>query len=95
MKQLSQTSFTTWFACFSSLHPGLAATLSAARRLTHSPLAVGTAALVGALIMLLSDLVARRVFAPTELPVGVVTGIVGAPYLLWLLARSNRGGRGG
>ncbi|MET0323810.1 MAG: iron chelate uptake ABC transporter family permease subunit [Ilumatobacteraceae bacterium] len=66
-----------------------------ARRLTHSPLAVGTAALLGALIMLLSDLVARRAFAPTELPVGVVTGIVGAPYLLWLLARSNRVGRGG
>ena len=43
--------------------------------------------------MLLSDLVARRLFAPTELPVGVVTGIVGAPYLLWLLARANRVGR--
>ena len=54
-----------------------------------------TAALVGALLMLLSDLVARRLFAPTELPVGVVTGVVGAPYLLWLLARSNRVGRGG
>ncbi len=66
-----------------------------ARRLTHAPLAVGTAALVGALVMLLSDLVARRAFAPTELPVGVVTGVVGAPYLLWLLARSNRVGRGG
>jgi len=66
-----------------------------ARRLTGTPLAVGTAALVGALLMLLADLVARRVFAPTELPVGVVTGIVGAPYLLWLLARSNRVGRGG
>ena len=66
-----------------------------ARRLTRSPLAVGTAALVGALLMLVSDLVARRLLAPTELPVGVVTGIVGAPYLLWLLARSNRVGRGG
>ena len=53
------------------------------------------AALVGALLVLLSDLVARRLFAPTELPVGVVTGVVGAPYLLWLLARSNRVGRGG
>ena len=52
-------------------------------------------ALVGALLVLLSDLVARRLFAPTELPVGVVTGVVGAPYLLWLLARSNRVGRGG
>ena len=66
-----------------------------ARRLTGSPLAVGSAALVGALLVLLSDLVARRAFAPTELPVGVVTGVVGAPYLLWLLARSNRVGRGG
>jgi iron complex transport system permease protein len=45
--------------------------------------------------VLLSDLVARRAFAPTELPVGVVTGVVGAPYLLWLLARANRVGRGG
>ena len=38
-----------------------------------------TSALVGALVVVLSDLVARRLFAPTELPVGVVTGIVGAP----------------
>ena len=66
-----------------------------ARRMTRSPLAIGVSALVGALIMLLSDLVARRSFAPTELPVGVITGIVGAPYLLWLLARSNRLGAGG
>ena len=66
-----------------------------ARRLTRAPLAVGSAALVGALLILLSDLVARRLFAPTELPVGVVTGVVGAPYLLWLLARANRVGRGG
>ena len=66
-----------------------------ARRLTRTPLTLCGAALVGALIMLVSDLVARRMFAPTELPVGVVTGIVGAPYLLWLLARSNKTGRGG
>ena len=66
-----------------------------ARRLTRASLAVGTAALVGALVMLLADLVGRRLFAPTELPVGVVTGIVGAPYLLWMLARSNRVGSGG
>jgi iron complex transport system permease protein len=71
-----------------------------ARRLTRSPLSIGNAALVGALLVLLSDLVARRTFSwlfdkPIELPVGVVTGILGAPYLLWLLARSNRIGRGG
>ena len=66
-----------------------------ARGLTRAPLSVGCSALVGALVVLLSDLVARRAFAPTELPVGVVTGVVGAPYLLWLLARANRVGRGG
>ncbi|MGH9153330.1 MAG: iron chelate uptake ABC transporter family permease subunit, partial [Acidimicrobiales bacterium] len=52
-------------------------------------------ALVGAALVLLADLAARRAFAPTELPVGVVTGIIGAPYLLWLLARANRIGSGG
>ncbi|SCE16733.1 iron complex transport system permease protein, partial [Streptomyces sp. SolWspMP-sol7th] len=30
-----------------------------------------------------------------QFPVGVVTSLVGAPYLLWLLARANRVGRGG
>lgn len=67
-----------------------------ARRLVRAPEAtLVPAALVGAALLLLSDLVARRVLAPTELPVGVVTGVVGAPYLLWLLVRSNRIGTGG
>lgn len=66
-----------------------------ARRLTRSSLTLIPAALVGGFLLLVSDLVARRAFAPTELPVGIITGIVGAPYLLWLLARANRVGRGG
>jgi iron complex transport system permease protein len=53
------------------------------------------AAIVGAAMVVYGDLVARRLFAPTELPVGVVTAIVGAPFLLWLLARANRVGTGG
>jgi iron complex transport system permease protein len=53
------------------------------------------AALVGAAIIVYADPLGRRIFAPTELPVGVVTAMVGAPYLLWLLARSNRVGVGG
>ena len=40
-------------------------------------------------------MVARQALPTTDLPVGVVTGIIGAPYLLWLLARSNRVGSGG
>jgi iron complex transport system permease protein len=66
-----------------------------ARRLVRAPLAVVPSALVGALLVLLADLVARRAFAPTELPVGIITGIIGGPYLVWLLARANRIGRGG
>jgi iron complex transport system permease protein len=66
-----------------------------ARRLTETSLALLPTALVGALIVLLSDLVGRRIVAPTELPVGIITGIIGGPYLLWLLARANRIGKGG
>jgi iron complex transport system permease protein len=50
------------------------------------------AAALGALLMVAADLVGRRVFAPTELPVGIITAILGAPYLLFLLARANRVG---
>lgn len=67
-----------------------------ARRLVGSgSLALIPAAMVGTAVMLVSDLVGRRLFAPTELPVGVITALVGAPYLLWLLARANRVGRVG
>jgi iron complex transport system permease protein len=53
------------------------------------------AAACGAMLLVSSDLVARRVFAPRELPVGILTAILGAPYLLYLLARANKIGRGG
>jgi iron complex transport system permease protein len=66
-----------------------------ARRLVNAPLNLVPSALIGALLLLLSDLVARRAFAPIELPVGVVTGVIGGPYLLWLLARANKVGGGG
>jgi iron complex transport system permease protein len=52
------------------------------------------AALVGAALLLTADLVAVHLL-PTPLPTGVVTGAVGAPYLLWLLATTNRRGAGG
>jgi len=52
------------------------------------------AAFVGAALLLTADLVAVHLM-PTPLPTGVVTGAVGAPYLLWLLATTNRQGAGG
>jgi len=67
-----------------------------ARRLV-GPQSVGLlpAAACGALLMVASDLVGRRVFAPTELPVGIITAVLGAPYLLLLLAQANKIGSGG
>jgi iron complex transport system permease protein len=41
---------------------------------------------VGACFVLLADLGARTVIAPAELPLGVVTAFVGAPFFAWLLA---------
>ncbi|MET7654829.1 MULTISPECIES: iron chelate uptake ABC transporter family permease subunit [unclassified Streptomyces] len=51
--------------------------------------------LTGALVVLASDLLAREAIPGTELPVGIVTGALGAPVLLWLLIRANRAGSGG
>jgi len=45
------------------------------------------AALLGAALLVLADLLARSLAAPAELPVGVVTALLGAPFFLWLLRR--------
>ncbi|OPC83566.1 iron ABC transporter [Embleya scabrispora] len=67
-----------------------------ARRLTGTAgIPLIASGLVGAATLLAADLAARLAFSPTELPVGIVTGAVGAPYLMWLLARTNRAGKGG
>lgn len=48
----------------------------------------------GATVLLLADLLARTVVVPAELPIGVVTAMVGGPFFLWLVyrTRSMRGG---
>lgn len=64
-----------------------------ARRLTRQPgAAVIPAAFVGALVTIVADLAARRALAPTELPVGIATAVIGAPYLLWLLTQQGKNG---
>ncbi|MBO3739112.1 FecCD family ABC transporter permease [Actinoplanes flavus] len=55
---------------------------------------IAAAALTGAALLLTADLIAVHLM-PAPLPTGVVTGAVGAPYLLWLLATTNRRGAGG
>ncbi len=53
------------------------------------------AALGGAALLTLCDVLARTLFAPYELPVGVVLSLLGGPFFLWLLLRQRRGRRGG
>ncbi|MDP9849510.1 FecCD family ABC transporter permease [Streptosporangium lutulentum] len=50
-------------------------------------------ALVGATLTTAADLVSRTLFSPVELPVGVVTAVLGAPYLIYLLIRVRREAR--
>lgn len=50
-----------------------------------------TSGLVGAALLVIADVISQRVFAPTQLPTGVVTGILGGVYLLWLLQHRRRG----
>lgn len=44
--------------------------------------------LVGAVLMLLADIISRTLLAPNEIPVGIVAAVIGAPYFLYLLAKS-------
>lgn len=55
------------------------------------PLLAGCA-LGGAAVLTLCDLLARLLFAPYELPVGIVLSLAGGPFFIWLLLR-QRGGR--
>jgi iron complex transport system permease protein len=47
-------------------------------------------ALLGASLLLGADLVARTLTAPAELPIGIVTASLGAPFFLWLLLRHRQ-----
>ena len=62
-----------------------------ARALNGGRTTILGSALAGALIVVAADYVADYLIPDTNLPVGVVTGAVGAPFLLWLLARGRIG----
>ena len=64
-----------------------------ARRLTHaSGPGVASAALMGAVLLLGADCISQRIPGDVQLPVGVVTGVLGGIYLTWLLTREWRKG---
>lgn len=52
---------------------------------TDHRLLLPASALGGAMLLVLSDTIARTVVAPAELPVGILTALIGGPYFLWLL----------
>lgn len=55
----------------------------------HRVLLPGSA-LGGASLLVCADVIARTVAAPVEVPLGVVTGLIGGPFFLWLLFRTRR-----
>jgi iron complex transport system permease protein len=56
----------------------------------HHPL-LPNAALLGATLLLAADMIARVVIAPAELPIGIVTAVLGAPVFLWILLKRRAG----
>jgi iron complex transport system permease protein len=47
------------------------------------------ATLLGAAFLVVCDLVSRTVMAPIEIPVGIVTALLGGPFFLWMLVRRS------
>ena len=65
-----------------------------ARRLTRSPGPNLLSSLcMGAALLVTADWASQRIFGADQLPVGVVTGVLGGVYLLWLLVAERRAGR--
>jgi iron complex transport system permease protein len=53
---------------------------------------IPASALLGAALMEIVDVIARVIVAPAELPIGIITAVVGAPIFLWILLREQRQG---
>lgn len=45
------------------------------------------AALLGASLLLVADMISRTIIAPAELPIGIVTAVIGGPFFMWILLR--------
>ncbi len=62
-------------------------------RLAYGPdhkIVVPASALLGATLVVLADTVARTAAAPAEMPLGILTALMGAPFFLWLLLKQRR-----
>lgn len=56
---------------------------------------IPASALLGAALMEIVDVIARLIVAPAELPIGIITAVIGAPVFLWILLRQQRQGGAG
>ena len=63
--------------------------------LTRSGINILLAGLTGATLVVVANFFATNLFADLSLPVGVITGAFGAPFLIWVLVRANSTGNGG
>ena len=70
------------------ISPHIARQFVGSRHISLIPMSI----CVGASLMLVADSMARIVMAPAELPVGIVTAILGCPFFLWLLLTDRRDG---
>ncbi|GGS63701.1 ABC transporter permease [Planobispora rosea] len=62
-----------------------------ARRLSRSPgVTMIASALMGAVLLVTADLAAQRLFAPVQLPVGIMTAAIGGTYLVFMLRKERR-----
>ena len=52
----------------------------------HTPLLIGSG-IVGGALLAASDLLARALMTPAEIPISIITSAVGAPFFLWLVMR--------
>jgi iron complex transport system permease protein len=68
----------------------------AARRITSSSHRhlIPMSFILGGALMVITDLVARTVISPSELPVGAVTALIGAPFFAWIYFRRRKTGGG-
>ena len=74
----------TRYVGFSYFFSAISGVYIAAQRSTENPR-------LGAALLTVCDVAARTLFAPYELPVGVVLSLAGGPFFLWLLFRKGRG----
>jgi iron complex transport system permease protein len=57
---------------------------------THMKILLPASALVGAILVTVADTFARTFIAPAELPIGLLTSLIGVPFFVYLIVREKR-----